>query len=146
MSFYLQITKMTSVVDWFLEHQDEARAYRVTKIKIPRLGFTMYKDSIQKDDAVRKIHMASEELFKGDLEQYRVREPFVGVDLILVHGEMRFESVVKAIKTLRKMDRRPLRMTLDMSMGVGHYPEEWLKHAVEGLYTFCKRCHHSLAN
>ena len=87
--------------EWFLDHQDEARAYRATKVKIPKLGFTIYKDSIQMKDPVRNIHMACDRLFHGDLEQHRVREPFVGVDFFLIHGEMRLER-----KELRKKGGR----------------------------------------
>ena len=128
----------TKVVDWFLEHQDEARAYRVTKVKIPRLGYTLYRDSIQRSEKVRHVHICSAELFQGDLEEHRVKEPFVGLDMVMVHGEMRIEAVLKVIGMLRKMDKRRLELTIDLTLGAAHYNGKWLENAVSGFYQYCE--------
>ena len=138
--FYFQKKNMsdTKVVDWFLDHQEEAKAYRVTKIRIPRLGFTMYKDSIQRGAQVRHLHVCAEQLFNGDIEEYRVREPFIGLDLLVLHGDIRFEKITDALVKYKKMVKGKIYLTIDLSMGVGHYVESWFERALVGLYTFCK--------
>ena len=125
-------------VEWFLDFQQDAKAYRVTKVKVPKLGFTMYRESLQRENRIRHIHMCSEKLFPGDLEEIRVKEPFFGVDMVLIHNEMRFENVAHTIMNLKKTEARPIRMTIDMSLGASQYREDCFKEALEGLVEFSK--------
>ena len=127
-----------SKVDWFLEHQDEAKAYRVTKIKIPRLGYTLYRDSLNMGKPVRNIHMCSDELFHGDLEDVRIRDPFIGLDVMLILGELTFDKVLMHIEKLRRMEIKPIKLTIDMSVGAACYTQYEFLEGVVGIIEVCR--------
>lgn len=127
--------KMASKIDWFLKHQEEARAYRVTKVRMPRFGYTALKDSIQSSiPGSRHVHFCSEKLFPQNCEELRVRDPWIGLDFYLIHDEFTFEKLFKSIVCLHKTIRKDLKITVDLTFMIDRYGKEDLEAGLEGIF------------
>ena len=126
-----------SKFEWFLKHQEEEKAYRVSKIRIPKFGYTLLRDSIQTGKQLRRVHICKEDLFAGELEKSRVKDPFIGLDLLLIHGEITFEILAEKLEFLRKLDTKPMEVTIDMTGVSFKYELEQLQLGIRGIYRFC---------
>lgn len=108
-------------IDWYLKHQVEARAYRVTKVRLPKYGYTMLKDSLHCFQEERHVHICCEKLLPANCEEARVKDPWIGVDFLLIQSDMTFELLCDNIVLLRKFDQKDLKITIDLTYGVEKY-------------------------
>ena len=126
-----------SDVDWFLKYQHEAKAYRVTKVRIPKLKYTLLRDSLQMGQEVRRFHVCSENLFLEGVEELRIKDPFIGLDLVMIHGDMTFEGIFETLQVLRRSDPRPFEMTIDLSKCIANLSLENIREGVKGFFQMC---------
>ena len=130
---YFQIFTMPNL-EGFLDLQEELGAYRVMKIRMPRLKYTMLRDGLNRNRPIRAVHICSVKLFdREDLEQVRIRDPLYGVDILFLEDEMTFEHVLFQIQKLRAMDRKPLAITIDMSVDGPSYTQFSFMEGVVGI-------------